>query len=380
MKIAAICGAPNQNSGMMFVDRALHVFLNNKKLIDSTTFFCFEFGAKNKRGFNYEAITKEVDFNDYDCIIIWGDFIISHHFLSMTQPKISKKSELLNYDVQAKILMRDLSEDNLKKVIVIGQCIAIDDVKIIENKSYVRDLKRLLEHAGLLKVRDPLSAYRAKLFSDVDRDFLGLDAALFNYALDKDKINEYKNNITKKDKISQVGIFFGRSKKMNFKKKVLGYYLKYMIKNVSFKWIPWLENKQQSKVYFNFANSCSPYTDIDYIKEILECDVVLTDTYHLSLMSWSLGVPCICYGNSSEKFKLTTHDKKKEIFFMSNFIDEYYFYTENFYRDLKNKVLQEVIKKSFTSNIGKVVSLKIADLAKMNIRELTDTIDFIHKK
>lgn len=380
MKIAAVCGAPNQNSGMMFVDRALHVFLNKKGLIENTTFYCFQFEAKNKLGFNYQALTKDVNLNEYDCIIIWGDFIISHHFLSMTQPKIAKNSDLLNYDLQSKVLMSGLSEADLKKVIVLGQCIVIDDVKIFKNKNYIRDLKRLLRHAGLVKVRDPLSAYRAKLLSEVDRDFLGLDAALLNYTLDNEEIDEIKNSIIKKDKKSQVGIFFARSKKMNFKKKVLGYYLKYLIKGIDFKWIPWLENKQQSKIFFNFAKSCSPYSDIDYIKEILNCDVVLTDTYHLSLMSWSLGVPCICYGNSSEKFKLTTHDKKKEIFFTSNFIDDFYFFTENFYRDLKNEVLQKAILKGITSDIGNVVSRKIAGLAKINIDVLSDTIDFIQKK
>ena len=48
MKIAVICGAPNHNTGMMFVDRAIYLYLKSKELLANTTFFCFQLKAKNK--------------------------------------------------------------------------------------------------------------------------------------------------------------------------------------------------------------------------------------------------------------------------------------------------------------------------------------------
>lgn len=380
MKIAAICGAPNQNTGMMFVDRALYLYLKKKNLLDNTTFFCFQLEAKNKVGFNYRPLTKEVELNDFDCIIIWGDFIVSNHFLKMTQPKIKIQSEQFNYNLRDKVLMNTFNETDLKKVIVFGQCIVVDGSEILVDDRYLYLLKRLLYNAQLFKVRDPLSAYRAKLFSSKNRDYLGVDSALPNYTLDFERIDEIRNKISAdRANSNTIGLFFARSKNINLKKKALGYYLKYKLKEYQYKWIPWLENKQESKEYFSFARDCEPYSDIDYIFEILKCKLIITDTYHLSLMSWSLGIPCICYGKGTEIFKSTIHDKKKEVFFLSNFIDDFYFYTETetFIRDLKNNILKNTISKGINTNIGPIISENIRNLSVKCIKELDRAMDSI---
>lgn len=379
MKIATICGAPNQNTGMMFVDRALHLLLKKQNLLEDTTFFCFENGAENKIGFSYKPLTKNVNLNDFDCIIIWGDFIVSNHFLTMTQPKIKSRSELFDYNLLDKVLMSGFTATELNKVIVFGQCIVVDDVNLFDDSNYSYNLKRLLEHSSLIKFRDPLSVYRANLLSEINRDFLGVDAALLNYCIDKVKINELKKEIGTRNSKQNVGLFFGRSKKMDFKKKILGFYLKHKFKNTSFKWLPWLGNKQGSKKYFSFAEDCNPITDIDFIHEILKCDLIITDTYHLSLMSWSIGVPCICYGNGAEYFKSTVHDKKKEIFFISNLVEEFYFYTENFYSDLKNKRLVTILNNPTKSKIAQKVADKISFLAEKNVNLIIETIETLKK-
>lgn len=381
MKIAAICGAPNQNTGMMFVDRALYLYLKRKKLLANTTFFCFQLEAKNKVGFEYKPLTKDVNLNDYDCVIVWGDFIVSNHFLSMTQPKIRNNSEVFDFDLQYKVLLGAFSEIDLKKVIVFGQCIVVDGIEVLAQNNYLELVKRLLNNASLFKVRDPLSVYRAKLISDLSRDYLGVDSALLNYTIDYKRINEIKKSV-KKNKKKKIGLFFARSKNINRKKKILGYYLKFKLKNYEYKWIPWLENKQESKRFFKFVNDCNPTTDLDYIAELLECDVIITDTYHLSLMAWSIGIPCICYGKGTEHFKSTVHDKKKEIFFSSNFIDDFYFYTETekFISDIKNNVLSKVIEKGINTNVGELVSKNISNLALKSIEDLDLALEHILKE
>jgi polysaccharide pyruvyl transferase WcaK-like protein len=381
MKIAAICGAPNHNTGMMFVDRPLHLLMKNMGLLDSITFFCFQHDGFNKVGFNYSALTKDIDLNQFDCVLVWGDFIVSEHFLSMTQPKLLKRSNDFDYDLQSKVLMSHFSKADLKKVIVFGQCIFVDGRQIFSNKKYLADLKRLMEFSSLFKVRDPFSAYRAKAISDIDRNFLGVDAALLNYALEEDKFKQLKNNIGKASDKNEIGIYFGRSKQMTRKKKILGYYLKYKLKGLDFKWIPWLKNKQQSKEFFKFASEVSPETDIDYIKEILKCKLIITDTYHLTLMSWSLGVPCICFGNAAEDFKSTVHDKKKEIFFNSNYITDFYFYNEKFYRYLKNGTLSDKILNTISDDkIGSLVSDKIKRVSTKSLIEIKTQINSINNE
>lgn len=373
MKIAAICGAPNQNTGMMFVDRALYLYIMRQGLLEDTTFFCFQNGAYNKVGFEYQALTKGVDFKTYDLIIIWGDFIVSRHFLRMTQAKLTKRSNDFDYDLQEKVLMGSFSNTELNKVVVFGQCIVVDGSEVLKDETYLTLLGRILDNSRLFRVRDPLSAYRAKLFSTEKKDYLGIDSALLNYTLDTFQIDNLKNKIAQSAESENViGLFFARSRKINYKKRILGYYLKHRLKNYRYKWIPWLENKQESKRYFSFAMNSSPVSDIEYITEILKCKFIITDTYHLSLMAWSLGVPCICYGNGTEIFKSTVHDKKKEIFFSSNFIEDFYFYTEleTFLRDLKNKVLDEIIIKGISTDIGERVSNNIRNLSLKSIADL----------
>lgn len=370
MKIAAICGAPNYNSGMMFVDRALFMLLKKNNLTKNTTFFCFQPKATNKSGFEYQPLTKNVDLSIYDCIIIWGDFIVSNHLLKMIEPKIAKYSPNFIYDFTAKILCKELSDNELVKMIIYGQNIFIDKASIFSDEKYITSFKRLLLYCSLAKFRDPISAYKAKLISEQYHvDFLGLDAALLNYSLDKNLITKLREN----DENNCIGIFFARSKNFNFKKKVLGKYLKYKYKNEYFKWIPWLENKQESKKYFKYANTNPIPTDIDILKELLSCKLIITDTYHLSLMAWSLGVPCICFGNASENFKTTIHDKKKEIFFLSNYLDEFYFYTENFYSDIKSGRLARIIEQD-NKPIAELVSKKISEFASAEIALIENNI------
>lgn len=383
MKIAAICGAPNQNTGMMFVDRALYLYLKNKGLLSFTEFFCFQEFAINKVGFKYQPLTKNVNLKEYDCIFIWGDFIVSNHFLTMTESKIKKNSDLFDYDLKDKVLLKSFDNLELKKVIVFGQCIFVDGLEVLADTKYIGLIKNLLEHALLFKVRDPLSAYRAKLIATKNRDYLAIDSALLNYTLDYKSIDKTKQSLAgATNEKKTIGLFFARSKNINLKKKVLGYYLKFRLKQYGYKWIPWLENKQESKRFFKFADSCTPYSDIDYITEILKCSVIITDTYHLSLMAWSLGVPTICYGKATQPFKLTTHDKKKEIFFSSNSIEDFYFFTETekFIADLKYHNLEKIIRKGIETNVGQIVSKNIKNLSLKSIVDLDAALDRVSNK
>lgn len=377
MKIAAICGAPNNNTGMMFVDRSLYYYLKHKNLLDNTTFFCFQHNGMNSVGFEYKALTNDINLKDYDLIFIWGDFIVSRHFLKMTQPRIEQRFDKLKYDLMDKVLMTDFSIDELKKVIVFGQCLFVDGIEVFSDTKYLNSVKRLIENANLFKVRDPLSAHRIKLIIEEkkNRDFLGVDSALLNCVIDDSNIRTIKENINTNG--NTIGLYFGRSKKMNNKKRFLGFYLNYKFKSITFNWIPWLRNKQSSKKYFQFAQETNPNSHIEYIEELLKCKLIITDTYHISLMAWSLGIPCICYGNSAERFKSTVHDKKKEIFFISNAIDDYYFTNERFFRDLKNNLLYETIDKALKSNIGDVTAKNIINSSKVALKDLNDSVNSI---
>ena len=135
MKIAAICTAPNHNTGMLFVDRSLHLLLDKNNLLNETEFFSFQATARNKSGFEYKAMTNDINLDQFDCIIIWGDFIVSQHWMKLMQPKIPKYTK--KFDLIDKILFTDFTIESLKKIIVFGQCISVDQREIFEDSKYI---------------------------------------------------------------------------------------------------------------------------------------------------------------------------------------------------------------------------------------------------
>jgi hypothetical protein len=58
---------------------------------------------------------------------------------------------------------------------------------------------------------------------------------------------------------------------------------------------------------------------------------VLTDTYHLALVCWSLGVPAICIGAGAQRFTHSVHDKKKELFYLAQRIERFHVFAEDGY-------------------------------------------------
>jgi hypothetical protein len=90
---------------------------------------------------------------------------------------------------------------------------------------------------------------------------------------------------------------------------------------------------------------------------------IVTDTYHLCINAWRMGIPAICIGEGTLMASHSLSDKKKEVLFEMYDARQYYVYGEslrslrslrkeakNAAQVLKNDALKEVVKTTLHSH------------------------------
>jgi hypothetical protein len=383
-KIAAICAYPRKkNPGMIAVDTSIYYLI--KKLKHNVTLDFFSFG--DFQNFNVDKINYQpiVDFmpEDYDCIIIWGDFQLSYMW------HINDIKDSLKELFYEKVFLTNSNDDVLKKVIIYGQCIFLDNEKQYNDDFYFKSLKRLLLNASYIRFRDPLSAARAKFLIDMrlnSKIDFGIDAALLLPVLSSSDSEEETSKVVTDN---NIGFFYGRTQKGLFLKVLLAIVFRKKRKkyNLKFKWLPWFQDFKTPPKYIHKLLNFEPMNlESNNLNELISkmrsCKLVVTDTYHLSLIAWSNGIPAIMIGKGAQTFKSTVDDKKKEIFYIQFQIQSMYFYNENWYQYFVNKELCNQIDlllngysfdKTFT-NLKNVAVCQVDDL----IKEITLCLDSNH--
>ena len=71
------------------------------------------------------------------------------------------------------------------------------------------------------------------------------------------------------------------------------------------------------------------------------CRFVVTDTYHLSLLAWRLGIPTVCIGRASEHPNQTIDDKKKENFYYTYGAKMFYVFAEHLSDDAARRKIAD---------------------------------------
>lgn len=333
MRIAAICATPrNRNTGMRCVDRALQLLLSQASFSAAVDYFCFDIPDYIVGGANeipYQSIMDFPGHSHYDAIVIWGDFIITRGWLDGIIRHVSVSQKIPIDAVRSHIYDTIFFRQSPKRVssaIVFGQCFLLDPVSVFQEEDYVSNLRFLLSNARLALLRDPISAWRASTLTGLPPSrFLGIDAALLLRVLANDC-----SSVSAGDR-NNVGVFFGRTHGSYLFKSVMGHEVRRLGRSLQPVWLPWMPFKKMPKWIshsFGVGREIRANTVEDYLQAVCGCRFVVTDTYHLSLIAWSHGVPAVCIGRGAQRFEKTVHDKKKELFFMSNCLDEFYLFAE----------------------------------------------------
>lgn len=366
MRIAIISASTvdNFNTGMISVDLAAASLQSELK---GTKFDWFMFpsppGRKNnvnsfweKHGETFGRYELPKDLNllkKYDRIIYWGDFLNSRTFMRsggaaqlrhLGMPEEEQRDTLLKC-----LLLRDQPDSVIARTILFGGSILPDRQSDYTDSSYPELFDRLVSRCAGIWMRDPVSAARVSMRRRPGESCLGTDAAL-TAPLPTSLPSSFEHP-------PKIGVFVGYRSRIPIHLEVLLERLKERL-DVAPYWIRWFRkpapqdetlrqtisrtirtpNERKNAIpairehlcrkKIKTAISSMPGNQIsgnewryeDTMDSLAQCQVVLSDTYHLCVNAWRLGIPAICLGDrlpSSASRASTIGDDKKLILYLT---------------------------------------------------------------
>lgn len=365
-KISVLCAtAPKPNPGMSSVDLAFHAFASRKNLSDQVTFYQYILSPEIHSGKKLELLREiqqreklPITYHSYrdrleeiynsDVIIFWGDFthihaftrIISERLMKVT-PSISKKEAMDS--VYNHLFFENAPESVLNKTIIFGESLLFNGISCHEDERYKCAMQRLLNNSAGVFMRDPISAMDAQHLSGrYNHPMLGVDCSQLLTTPDIDRLPRSKD-IPLEDYQNKIGVFFGRSDE-NISD--LGRFSKYISRSLKKEciWIPWWYSRGSSKDLKKSKRGNrkiitptykTPPLVGDLYQMIKSCELIITDTYHLALNSWKMGIPAICIGQGYSKNKKSvnsgpnfTQRDKRQIFYFAHQLTDFFSYSE----------------------------------------------------
>ena len=311
MNIVVVC-APQTfgcNTGMYSVDLAgWHFFKAN--LPNSNVEFISLYPHKCDFGEDSFPCVTASDYADKyrqaDKIVFWGDFLHSHNYmqamLKQLQQRGSCESEVTAM-VRSFLYLSDFEDNVLHRVVVYGGTILFNPANTDQDKVYANDISRLYKLAHKVSVRDPFSAFMVnQIRGDFQYSSHGTDCAQLLSL--RGLFGEKRNNTKWQygDKTSfRMGIFIGRS---HLDAKDVSNFVLLLQESILFviSWLDWgtkpffLERKSE---FFGVLPSLKDDVvtgsyPIDLLRGLSEYGFVITDTYHVCVNAWSMGIPTIC--------------------------------------------------------------------------------------
>jgi len=330
-KISVLCASPrNFNPGMFSVDIAFHNLMKNYDVAAEINYYVLAYPSDEsflaQLPFKYKLAQDNLnDIHNSDAIIFWGDFLLSQHYHLVLKRRLVEKGYAKNPNDAQKIineclLLLSAPTGILEKCFVFGSSQLLDFNNALADEVYVKALNELVERAQGVWMRDIYSALKiARIRKEAVDKCHGVDASLLPTA---------SNNIEKNDKLLSgkrkvVGVFLKRTK---IDAKASLSFADGLCNNLGFgaEWIPWFHPAERRyrrdfKKYFPSLNYKNDEPEVyPLLSSLKDYQLIITDTYHLCLNSWSSGTPAICITNGNEFNPSTLSDKKKEVFYLTN--------------------------------------------------------------
>jgi Polysaccharide pyruvyl transferase len=339
-RIAVFCALPpERNTGMATVDLAAFSLL--PRIAPHVEITLYAFGEPTPLTYQpgelpYTYLSVQQHRNRYltsDAFVFWGDFTHARSYWTteraywQTKLKVLSEAEVSawnrdQYDAASEyVFLTSLPKERLKSVVVFGSTIITNDTPGNETGNasqfeslYNRHFTEFFPHIRAVYFRDALSAARISPLR-TDEATLGCDCAFLLQDEDLRQIPGFKLASERKG----VGVFFGRSpsktKMMMFARTVA----RLLGEQVS--WIPWLLWYPEEQSYRFKARALGfPLSPLhaktgSILSDLSGCKYVITDTYHVCVNAWRMGIPTLCLGEGGGPLLTSHNDKKKEVLF-----------------------------------------------------------------
>lgn len=337
-EIALIVATPiNANAGMRTVDCVGYWVLKTEF---DVRLYCLDPPTSPSVTFpiKYHDVLEKWDrIQNSAAIIYWGDFIHSWGMSRLGVPSRAKctsrksRDDLIE-DTNTVYFLSNSDEKVLGRSVLFGGSLMPDNWINKDDVRHQELLTRLLRNAKHVSMRDPISAYRALRASLYrSHDFMGVDCATL---IDKHLLcEELRFNLADFKLPSDIGVFFGRTVGSKF---VYWDYVRRIANAIEgeVSWLPWLNEPSKLIKHivrlpgFRWKKSGQNTDFSSLYRTLLSCKLVITDTYHLAVIAWSLGIPAICIGRGISVRRTMIDDKKKEIWFWMYSASAFYVYYE----------------------------------------------------
>lgn len=336
--IAMICAhLPGRNTGMATVDLAGWHLLRRAFPDVAVTAYTIESGAVRAYAPDELAIPYR-PLQDHaaeafaaDVILYWGDFLHAPgHWKYDLVPRIVRDriapDAAAARDLPYRLhLLEDAAPDVRRRAMIFGGTVITNAVAEQMDARYRSAFEALMREARGIFFRDPISAAHAARFRP-GQPTLGTDCALL---LEDADIPTLSGQPPARPSGS-VGVYFGRSRltiaMLAFAR------LAASRSGLHARWLPWLGSRWKSAFQakaLGFDPPGEAAAPAEVLADLRKCDAVITDTYHLCVNAWRMGIPAICVGRGAERSDSTINSKKKEIFYAMHGASDFYVFQEN---------------------------------------------------
>jgi len=364
--IAVIFASPSRfNSGMHTVDQAWEDF--HHRHFSNFQFQRYRFTDicynKDDNG-RFKCLIQSWDeILKADVILYWGDFLHMYQYISKKSKDLIEFNVIKDYSeaediVLSRLLMVGESKETLNKVISFGTNFLLDQILVRNHKrKYYCALKKFLENSKSCMPRDIYSANLVSHYNKNTEMTQGVDCALLSNLVLKFISNDFENW---KGKGKSLGVFFGRSSSRVLKRLL---FARSINKNLNFdkiEWISWLEEgkpktkqallRKLASLILNLKKEQFKYPK-DQVEMLREYKLIITDTYHLAVNAWAVGVPAVCIAeiyrkarkdNVNSGYQFNWRDKRYMHYLMYDMLDFYMHGEELDYKKEKHARLNHI--------------------------------------
>ncbi len=291
------------NPGMLLTEMLAANFIAKHGLMDRTTFCRFvtldqriaglDRAARQRfeTGIAFAHISSMSDLQD-SILLFWGDFLHMRQYvqaISQFLPDQQFAEKLL--------LLRDADEAALSRAISFGSSLIFNSAADLLAPDYGPPLRRFVRGARRILVRDMASAAQVSALNGGGESPLGVDATqlLVPYPDWRAAITSLPPSQALNDPEGGL-VFFARSRpNPDVVKALLS--LCERQRTLNFSWLPWGDEVafpflQEARTSLGFDTHGAPSLR-SLLETVAQARLVVTDTYHLAVIAWSLGVPAI---------------------------------------------------------------------------------------
>jgi len=375
LKIAIVSASnpDNQNTGMLTVEFAAASLQSELPgvALNWFTFPPFVEGAENefaeltKSTVRFHFLPESLDqLYEHDVIIFWGDFLNSRAFLIRSGPIQVRRlgySPEQTWDVMARcMLLRDAPDAVLERTILFGGTILPNRQSDLDDEAYGSAFTRLVSGCRHVWMREPVSAARVEMLRNSEQSCLGVDPALLLPASTEFPVSSWSEGSDRR-----IGLFVGSRSHVT---KHLIPFAEQLAQRFTAEidWLPWLEHvppepwpvsrriKGAVKLMVPMLGKRGPelqaqlhqhshevahslrertlragtWTLGDLLRQLGRYEFIITDTYHICVNAWRLGIPAVCIGVEQPNIHAeqgTLTDLKKYILYLTYQAADLYF-------------------------------------------------------